>query len=413
MDKITHTILLIDDDPNYASLVRGWIATGSGEIALVLNSTETLEAGLRKVAQGGVDLILLNLHLPDSSGLNTFMVTRANSPEVPIVVLTAGDTEAITLQTIREGAEDYLVKSKCGPELLIRVVESAIVRHKARTGKSGAGTSHRTGVIGVMGTGGGVGATTVACNFAAELRRQTREKVLLADLNLHAGMVSFMMGLTDTKFSIRDVVANLHRLDESCWEGMVTRSSAGLDILLSPDLMGVGDLPVDAISQVLDVIKPFYRWIVLDLGRLNAGSMGLLPSVDEILVVTTTAVSGVYGAIHVIDALKSLGFEGSRLSLILNQVGKVEPLSAREIDKLLGDQTAARLSAAPREMEKAFAQKELPGENSVFRRQIGILVRKVAGLPIPLSGQSFQPFLWLAQRFRRNGASAPGLGGLV
>jgi Flp pilus assembly CpaE family ATPase len=253
---------------------------------------------------------------------------------------------------------------------------------------------------------GGAGSTTIACSFAAELRRQTSEKVLLADLNLHTGMVSFMFGLTNTTFSMRDAVANLHRLDSSCWEGMVTRSSGELHILPSPDLLGVDNLPVDAISRVLKLIKPFYRWVVLDLGRLNTCSMGLLPGVDDVLVVTTTAVPGLYGAILVVDALKSAGFEGARLSLILNQVGKVEPLSAGEIDKLFGIQIAARLSADPREMKEACEQKRLPGENSIFRKQIANLVRKAAGLPAPRSKKNYWPFSWLAQLFRRNPASA-------
>ena len=269
---MSHTILLIDDSLDYAKLVQSWIAAAPGEAALVLKQAGTLEAGLRQVAAGGIDLILLDLNLPDSSGFNTFAVTRARAAGIPIVVLSAVDTEAITLQTIHEGAEDYLVKSSCSPELLLRVVESAIVRHNARSSMSGtAASSDRTRVIGVVAAVGGVGATSVACNLAAQLQRQTNGKVLLADLNLHSGSISFMMGLTNTAtFSIRDAVANLHRLDRSCWEGMVTRGPSGLDILLSPDLLGTDDLPVDTILHVLNRIKPFYQWIVLDLGRLNA-----------------------------------------------------------------------------------------------------------------------------------------------
>jgi Flp pilus assembly CpaE family ATPase len=409
MDRINHTILLIDDSPDYAKLVQAWIAGAAGETALVLKQAGTLEAGLRQVAAGGIDLILLDLNLPDSSGFNTFAVTRASALGIPIVVLSAVDTEAITLQTIHEGAEDYLVKSSCSSELLLRVVESAIVRHKARFSMSGAAApSDRPRVIGVVAAVGGAGATTVACNLAAQLHRQTSGKVLLADLNLHTGSISFMMGLTKAAtFSIRDAAANLHRLDQSCWEGMVTRGPADLHILLSPDLLGTDDLPVDTILQVLNRIKPFYRWIVLDLGRLNACSMGLLHSVDDVLVVTTTAIPSLYGAILVVNALKGAGVKEAQLSLIVNQIGKAQPLSTSEIDKLLGIQIAATLPADHHEMEKACEQKRLPDENSSFSKQIATLAQKVSGLPKPASAQNLRPFQWVARRFRRAPVVAP------
>src|ERR1019366_8192868 len=103
MDRINRTILLIDHSPDYAKLVRSWIAEASGETALVLKWAETLEAGVRQIAEGGIDLILLDLNLPDSSGFNTFAAAKARAPSIPIIVLSAIDTEAITLQTIHEG----------------------------------------------------------------------------------------------------------------------------------------------------------------------------------------------------------------------------------------------------------------------------------------------------------------------
>jgi Flp pilus assembly CpaE family ATPase len=162
--------------------------------------------------------------------------------------------------------------------------------------------------------------------------------------------------------------------------------------------MGVDDVPAAAISQVLERIKPFYEWIVLDLGRLTATSMGVLEGVDEVLVVTTTAVPSIYGAILVVNALKGGGFEEKQLSLIVNQSGKKKPLSEKEMDQLFGIQIAAWLSAVPDEMEEACQQKGLPGVNSVFRKQVATLARQVAGLPAPASKKS----AWPIQLFRRN-----------
>lgn len=396
---MNRTILLIEDDSFYARLVREWFAARPGETAAVVDVAGTLEIGLRRISQGGVNLILLDLNLPDSTGLKTLAAAIEAAPGIPIVVLSATDDEGITLEAIQLGAEDYLVKDKCGAELLLRVVDSALARHHARAGNGLGALPSGTRVIGVLGAVGGAGATTIACSLAIELKRQTGEKVLLADLNLHTGLAGFMVGLTKTTFSMRDAVANLHRLDQSCWEAMVNRGPADLHVMPSPDLLGVDDPPLDALSKVINLVKPFYQWVVLDLARLNTCSMGLLRYVDDVLVVTTTAVPGLYGAILTVAALKTAGFEGARLSLIVNQIGKSQPLSASEIDKLFGIQVAARVSADPRAMDEAFRQKTLPAENSIFRRQIAELARKLAGLPAPASKRHFG---WLAQLFRRS-----------
>lgn len=380
MDGASRKILLIDGSPDDARLARSWIAGSARQFAFALTCAETLEAGLRHLAIGGIDVILLNLALPDSSGLQTFAAIRTKAPGVPIIVLSDANSEALTLQTIHKGAEDYLVRSGCSPELFGRVVESAIVRHKAR--ETGAATR----IVGVLGAAGGAGTTTIACNLAAELRRQTGEKVLLADLDLHTGLVPFVTGLTNTAtFSIRDAVENLHRLDQSCWDNMVLRGPGDLQIVPAPDLLGNGDLSPEALMRVLNRIKPFYQWVVLDLGRLNTCAMGMLEAVDDLLVVTTTTVPSLYGAILVVNALKGAGFTSPRMRLVVNQSGKSQALSAGEIDKLFGIETIARLPAAPREMEEAYEQKKLPAETTLFRKQVAILARKIAGLPVTAS----------------------------
>jgi pilus assembly protein CpaE len=74
-----------------------------------------------------------------------------------------------------------------------------------------------------MGAKGGVGTTTFACNLALELRRQADQRVLVANLDVNAGLVSFLMN-TGMEHSILDAVANIHRLDHSFWNGIVARA---------------------------------------------------------------------------------------------------------------------------------------------------------------------------------------------
>ena len=404
MQGKTLKVLLIEDSPEYAELVQAWLSPG-GEIAFGLNWTDSLAAGLKRLTQGGMDVILLDLGLPDSDGLATFAGIRAHAPDIPVIILSAGDSEMLALQMIQEGAEDYLVKSACNRELLVRAVRYALVRHKQSARNTTEASSGQPKVIGVIGAKGGVGTTTVACSLAAELRRQTSQKVLLADLDVHAGLVSFLMN-TNAQYSLLDAVGFVHDLDHVSWEQLVTNAGDDLHVLPSPGLLGSVDLQVAQIRQVLTLVRPMYDWTVLDLGRLNGISAGMLDLVNQLFVVTTIGIPALYEAKRAIDALVRAGVEGDRLRLIVNEIEETQALSGRQLNQVFGVQVFARLPRDTEELHKACVLRKLPREDSGIRQQIAALARNVAGLPEKKARRTFRPLFAMAEKLRKSDAAA-------
>jgi len=410
MHSKTLQVLLIEDSPDYAELVQTWLSP-RGEIAFALNWTDSLEAGLDRLRQGGVDVILLDPGLPDSDGLETFTKTRASAPDVPVIILSAGDSESLALQMIQEGAGDYLVKSTCTRELLVRAVRYALVRHKnpARSVTESAPDQHK--LIAVVGAKGGVGTTTVACNLAAELRLQTGKKVLLADLDFDAGSVSFVMN-TDAKYSILDAVSIVNDLDHASWEQLVTKTDEGLDVLASPGLLGQRDLLAIDIRQVLALVRPMYDWVVLDLGTLNAVSGGVLDIVNQVFVVTTIGIPALYETKRIIDALVRAGVEGDRLRLIVNEIEETHSISGRQLNQIFGIEVYARLPSDSQQLHKACVLRKLPAEDSRIRQQIAALARNVAGLPEKKARGVLQPlFSAFSEKLRRTDGAESKLSG--
>ncbi len=404
MQGKTLKVLLIEDSPGYAELVQAWLSPG-GEIAFGLNWTDSLAAGLKRLTQGGMDVILLDLGLPDSDGLATFAGIRAHAPDILVIILSAGDSEMLALQMIQEGAEDYLVKSACNRELLVRAVRYALVRHKQSARNTTEASSGQPKVIGVIGAKGGVGTTTVACSLAAELRRQTSQKVLLADLDVHAGLVSFLMN-TNAQYSLLDAVGFVHDLDHVSWEQLVTNAGDDLHVLPSPGLLGSVDLQVAQIRQVLTLVRPMYDWTVLDLGRLNGISAGMLDLVNQLFVVTTIGIPALYKAKRGIDALVRAGVEGDRLRLIVNEIEETQALSGRQLNQVFGVQVFARLPRDTEELHKACVLRKLPREDSGIRQQIAALARNVAGLPEKKARRTFRPLFAMAEKLRKSDAAA-------
>jgi Flp pilus assembly CpaE family ATPase len=375
MEEKRISVLLIEDNPEFAGLVQHWLATCGGEVAFALSWADTLAGGLSQIARGGVDVVILDLGLPDSEGLGTFAAVRrrARTSDIPIVVLSGADTESLALQTIQEGAEDYLVKSACNAAMLSRALRYAVTKRTVEV-------ANRTRVIGVLGSKGGVGTTTIACNLATELRVQTGKRVLLADVDVDAGMVSLMMGV-DPQYSFQYAVANFNRLDQSCWNAIVARTTDDLHIIASPAHLGLDVVPVEAIRQVLGLVQPFYDWVVLDLARLNALTQGLLNSTDEIFLVTSTGIAALHQAKRVVDALAKAGVEGPRIHLIVNESDPSPAFSGRDMPTIFGAEIYATVPRDAQELYRSLMDRKPPAEASALRREMARVARRLAGLP--------------------------------
>jgi len=124
------TVLLIEDNAGDARLLMEYLSDAPAN-PFVLEHVQTLGEGLERVQRGGIALVLLDLSLPDSFGLDTFARAHQAAPEVPIIVLSGRDDEALAIKTVHEGAQDYLVKGQVDTRLLVRSMRYAIERKRA------------------------------------------------------------------------------------------------------------------------------------------------------------------------------------------------------------------------------------------------------------------------------------------
>ncbi|MDP2865992.1 MAG: response regulator [Elusimicrobiota bacterium] len=126
MDRKNIRILLIEDEPVSANIaLRMLREAGLDSTARV---EETLAGGLAVMAAGGADIALLDLSLPDSVGLATVKAVCGKFPGLPVVVMTGTDDEALGLDTLKYGAQDYLVKGQFGDKELTHTLRYAIER---------------------------------------------------------------------------------------------------------------------------------------------------------------------------------------------------------------------------------------------------------------------------------------------
>lgn len=123
-------VLLIEDNPGDARLIRELFAEVKGA-PFRLEWADSLAKGTEFLNEARVDVILLDLSLPDSDGYETLSRMMAAAPDIPIVVMTGLNDETVAVQAVRAGAQDYLLKGQADGNLLSRSIRYAIERKEA------------------------------------------------------------------------------------------------------------------------------------------------------------------------------------------------------------------------------------------------------------------------------------------
>ncbi len=172
----------------------------------------------------------------------------------------------------------------------------------------------------VMGSKGGVGATTVAVNLAVQLASLTKTRVVLLDFARPLGHVSLLLDL-QPRFSIRDAVENLERLDSHFFSGLLTRHKSGLDVLA-----GTSDpdewfhIPVPVLPRVVNVAQSSCDHLLMDLGSMYSSEWSsVLHLARTMIVVAQADVPALWTLERHIAAMKGFGLDPERLKIVINR----------------------------------------------------------------------------------------------
>jgi pilus assembly protein CpaE len=294
----------------------------------------------------------------------------------PLIIALNNSADAqVILSAMRAGVNEYIFPPLREP------LRRALEKRSVERGRRRDGASKANGkAFGFLSAKGGCGATTLSCHVAAELG-QLQQKVLLADLDLDAGMIAF---ITKTKavYSILDAVNNLHRLDISYWKALVSNGIPNVEIVSSPPALASKQQPQDdQIRHVLAFAKPHYDWTVVDLGRsLSRMAMVAFEEIDEACVVTTLEVPALHQSKQIIQTLLDSGFGKNRIRLILNRSPKRLDITPGELEKMLGVSIFYMVPNDYPELYETYAEGRMLNRSSELGRHMSRLAQKLSGV---------------------------------
>ena len=345
-------------------------------VRVVFEQTQILEwaSFAEKLQRLTPDVLFLDVsHTKDVGDL----VRRIRAlPEKPAVFVLnqAGDPGAI-MEAIRAGASEYLYPpfgdaARSGLERLVAERQSRV-----ETVRPGAK------VLGFFSAKGGCGATTIAVHTALEFPHINKSKVLVADLDMDAGLMSFLLK-TKSPYSLLDAAQNLNRLDASYWKALISNGIPGVEIITSPNGASAKQ-PVqpEQLEAVFYFVRTQYDWVVLDLGRgLSGLTLGCLEHCDQVFLITTTELPALHQAQQIVNRLNSSSLGTERLRILINRAPKRMELTTSELERMLGAPIFFEIPNDYNGLNDTLAEGKLVAPTSSLGRSYGSLARKIAGV---------------------------------
>src|ERR1700692_748311 len=312
-------------------------------------------------------------------------------PKLPIIVVLGGNDPEQVLRCLRQGASDFLIHPFV-PEHVEAALQKISRLQPSRSKSPGK-------VYCVMPAKGGCGASTIASNFAHQLKRQADKRILLVDLDPLAGTLSFLLKIKSS-YSFMDVLARSSEIDSDLWKAMVTDRN-GVDVLLSPEVMTEGMAELSDASSIIEYARGVYDLVVLDTGSVYGDwNLSQARLADEILLVTTNELTPVQAVQPTLSYMDSNNIGRYKIRLIVNRYDRHVGLSKDVIGTALHADIFHILPTDYEAIQKALMEgKPLPPTSNFGKGVAGLVDRLVGGAePANKKGGSLSGILSLFSR---------------
>jgi len=242
-------------------------------------------------------------------------------------------------------------------------------------------------MIAFYGAKGGVGATTVAINTAIALHQDLERRVVLVDGVLQFGDHRVFLDLGPDRKSITDAV-QAPAVDADLIKSILVKHDSGIDLLLAPASPEEGDLiREDRLTEVLAMLRSMYDYVIIDVEkRLGDLTLSVLDHADEIHIVMTADLSCLKNVRLALEALDRIGYDRTRLRLVLNRsnaftgisVGAAENALKREFETKIMNEYRTAITAQNSGKPFSFARPETP-----LAKELSALARVIDAAATP------------------------------
>ena len=280
---------------------------------------------LRQVQDVQSEIVLVDIDPQNvQHAIGTIELIQSNIDGIAIFATGEMSHPPTIVAAMRGGAREYLDRGASVEALLEAFTRFSTTRSKART------SSGRARVFTVTNAKGGAGATTVAVNTAVALQ-ESQGDVVLVDFS-PLGHAALHLNVRPA-FGVADALQNLHRMDNSLLDGLLTSCKGGLQLLAGPQQPSIMAPTAAELARLFDLLVARFRFIVVDSsGRLDQTARLLCDLSNAVMLVTQADVVSLWSAGRIRSFFDD-GADRQRVRLVLNRYKKIPGFSDEDVEK--------------------------------------------------------------------------------
>lgn len=326
--------IVLNTDENFAAELRALLLQFSG-VKIIAEVDEPALLG-QAVKQFPADVVFVNLD-PTPEAVLPLVGEVASTNQDMAFFATSGATDGpLILKVMRSGIREFLPKPVDVTTLGEAIEKIATLRPASvTTGK----------LITVMGTSGGVGATTLATNLAVELAQLAGQRVVVVDLDYRFGQVATLLDV-EPIYTLADLCQSPEQLELQIIERALVKHGSGVHVLARPNSFAQAD-SITAASCVglLSAMMQHCAYVVADgPSRLEQNAKAILDLSDVNLLVLQLLVPSVRNGLRIVEGMRESGYNMDRTNLICNRVGRDSSnLTVEDVGETLGKDVFATI----------------------------------------------------------------------
>lgn len=301
-----------------------------------------ISAALKQVELGTPRILLVDVSTTSTPVQDVAALAAIMEPGTKLIVIGATNDVALFRDLLGVGASDYLVKPIDAPHLQAALTDGS-------GAKSGQAPAKLGRIAAVIGSRGGLGATTVAVNTAYVLSHERKQKTALVDLDLHFGTAALALDIEPGR-GLRDALERPGRIDSLFLERAMAKIGDRLFVLgCEEPLRDRPAIDQNAVETVLSELRQNFSWVLLDMPRwFVATQPHSLVAVTDIILVCDQSLAGIRDTMRLLDLFKETAPQARVKLAAASSDGSSAKISRADFEKSIGRKLDYELPFEPK-----------------------------------------------------------------
>lgn len=321
---MNNKIVILENDKDSAEIIKSYLSEIEGVETDKL--FDNYDEGVTYSIETKPHIVLLALS--NDIEQSKSMIQKLSSQNINVIVLSANYTTNLVIQTLRAGAKDFLSKPLIKKDFI-----ASINKYNNEDKK----IINNSNIISIFSNKGGIGKTAIATNLAVEFARQTREKVVLVDLNLPLGDVTTFINIKPS-ISITSAVENAtHNGAEAVLNACKQYKDTSLYVLAEPIYMEESHTMTPThIYKLFEYLRESFTYILVDVGtNIDKMNLKILELSDLILLVSIVNLPLIRNCQRCLDLFNNLGYDENKTKIVINRYLENDEIKTEDVEKVL------------------------------------------------------------------------------